>query len=98
MKNEFRITDDEDELESADFVVCVLASETVPFKDNVFGFCCKCDAKVQHRPHVPVAPRKVCLECAMAGMLESAAKGELKVVASNKTALEIVEHVGRRRK
>lgn len=98
MANSISITGDDDELESADFVVCVPATIKTQFTDNIFAFCCKCDVKIQHRPHVPVAPKKICFDCAVPGMLDDAAKGELEVVTSKATTIEVTECLGRNRK
>jgi hypothetical protein len=95
VSNTVRVSDDEDEAESADFVVCVLATDQTPFTDNVFAFCCKCDVKVQHRPHAPKAPKKICMACAMPDMEAEAAKGELEIVATSRTAHEVASHFSR---
>jgi hypothetical protein len=54
---------DEDEAEKADLVVCVSA-EGYYFPDNVFTVCAECGGGIQHRPHVPKRPPKVCFRCA----------------------------------
>jgi hypothetical protein len=53
------------EAENSDAVVCILAPEGKPLlmSDNVFGVCSECGRRVQHRPHIPVRPILLCIEC-----------------------------------
>ena len=55
----------DDEAETADAVVCVLATASSPFTDNVFTRCAECGVGIQHRPHAPKSPRKLCIRCTM---------------------------------
>lgn len=96
MANSVIVSDDEDEAESADYLVCVLASEPTPFPDNVFDFCAKCGAKVQHRPHAPRAPKRVCMACVMPEIEREALRGDLEIVATARTASEVREYVRKR--
>lgn len=52
-----------DEIPEDAVVCCVKAEDETPFEDNLIGECFKCGCKVQFRPYVPVAIRKVCLDC-----------------------------------
>ena len=52
------------EAEKSDVVVCILASEPTDFIDNVFTYCADCGEPIQHRPHAPKRPKKVCIRCA----------------------------------
>lgn len=55
----------DEECEEADCVVCILASESTPFTDNLKGPCAKCGIELQFRPHVPKKPPKWCLACTL---------------------------------
>jgi hypothetical protein len=59
-----------EEAEQADIAVCVLATVKTPFTDNLIGVCSDCGREVQHRPHLPKAPRKICMDCAAKLMKE----------------------------
>ena len=96
MPNEVRFTSDPDEHESAEYVVCVLAGDGPPvLPDNVFDFCCRCGRKVQHRPHVPVAPKRVCYECIKPDIERDPAKGELETIVTHKTRQELLDYLAR---
>lgn len=56
----------DEEAETADCVVCMLADYPTPFSDNVFTVCADCSSAIQHRPYAPKKPRKLCIDCAMA--------------------------------
>jgi hypothetical protein len=58
-----RVTDDEDELNSCSFAVCVPAELEMPFTDNLLGVCTQCGRMVQFRPSMPSRPPKICLPC-----------------------------------
>jgi hypothetical protein len=96
MANSVTISDDADDAESADYFVCILATDPTAFTDNVFDFCCKCGVKVQHRPHGPTVPKRICISCAMPGLERDAAKGELEVMATSRTAQEVAAHFRKR--
>ena len=51
--------------EQAEMVVCMLEGFDSPFTDNLTGPCARCGRTVIFRPHVPKAPPKVCMECAI---------------------------------
>jgi hypothetical protein len=55
----------QDEAERADAVVCMLAPEGKPLlmDGNLLGVCSECKRRVQHRPHIPVGPILLCIEC-----------------------------------
>ncbi len=54
----------QEEGEQADFAVCVLATVKTPYTDNLIGVCSACGKDVQHRPHLPKTPKKLCMDCA----------------------------------
>lgn len=96
MANEARINDDEDEHESAHFYVCARAADhPAHFTDDLYDFCTECGEKVRYRPHGPVAPKKICIQCALPSMVKAKERGELEVVASNKSADEFREKTGK---
>lgn len=98
MPNEVRINNDTDEHESAHFFVCARVSD-VPvgyFADDLFDFCTECGEKVRFRPHGPIAPKKICVQCALPSLIEAKSKGELEIVASAKSAKEFREKTGER--
>jgi hypothetical protein len=64
MTQKFEITDDQNALDSCQYVVCLRASGPGYFPDDQFGFCCQCDEKVRHRPHIPIGPKLICVPCA----------------------------------
>lgn len=52
--------------EDADFLICVLAEhDSGTFRDNLKGFCCRCDRVVVFRPYNPKRPKRLCIDCAM---------------------------------
>lgn len=95
MANEARISDDEDDHESADYYVCARATSQAHFTDDLYDFCCECGEKVRYRPYGPRAPKKICLECAMPSMVKAKERGELEVVSSNRSADEFREKTGK---
>lgn len=56
----------EEEAEQADFVICQPIDLDTPllFQDNIITRCGDCDRDIQHRPHAPRRPLKLCLICA----------------------------------
>ena len=89
MTNRFEIVDDPSEAECADSVVCRRLTSPLLLPDNVIGLCSKCGEAIQHRPHVPKKPPKICDECAAPIMEAEAAKDELVVMITPKTAGEV---------
>ena len=55
----------QEEAEDSDAVICMLAPKGKPLlmDGNVFGVCSECGRRVQHRPHIPVRPKLLCIEC-----------------------------------
>ena len=53
------------EAEKADFVVCCRVGTPSVFDDDVAGTCADCGHAIFHRPHVPMTPPKICLDCAI---------------------------------
>lgn len=64
MTNKIEIVEDPDEAECADAVVCRLLTSPLLLPDNLIDICSKCGAAIQHRPHVPKRPPKMCDQCA----------------------------------
>lgn len=58
----------DEEAEQADAVACMRKGAFSPFTDNLEAQCSACGETVIHRPHVPMKPPKICLECAV-GMM-----------------------------
>lgn len=54
------------EAEDCDYLVCVTLGTPSPFSDNQQGTCCACGVAVIFRPHSPVKPPRICLQCAVA--------------------------------
>ena len=56
-----------EEAEEAEAVLCLELSFDQPmlFPDNVKANCADCETLLQHRPHVPQKPAKLCLTCLM---------------------------------
>jgi hypothetical protein len=55
----------DDEAEKADMVVCLPDTGPRYFTDDVTAQCAMCGITIRHRPHVPKAPPKVCINCAL---------------------------------
>ena len=53
-----------DNPEDADVLVCSLVTKPLLMADNLVAHCSKCFRLVQHRPHVPRTPQKLCTDCA----------------------------------
>jgi len=58
--DQLEITDGEE----SDVLVCRLVTEPLYMNDNLVAQCADCMRMIQHRPHAPKTPRKVCDECA----------------------------------
>jgi hypothetical protein len=81
--------DDDGNGEHADAVVCVRLTQPLIMPDNVIGLCAECGEAIQHRPHVPKQPRKICMECALPLASKAAKKGELHTILTPQTAAEV---------
>ena len=53
-----------DDPEEADILVCSLVTKPLMLPDNLVAHCSKCFRLVQHRPHIPRMPQKLCTDCA----------------------------------
>lgn len=53
-----------DNPEDADILVCSLVTKPLLLPDNLVAHCSKCFRLVQHRPHVPRTPERLCTDCA----------------------------------
>lgn len=49
--------------EKADAVGCAPATIPLYYADNVTCPCAHCGVLLQHRPHMPMRPPKLCLDC-----------------------------------
>ena len=95
MSNEARINSDEDDHESAHWFVCSRAEGSpARFHDDLYDFCSECGEKVRYRPYGPVAPKKICFECAIPSMKEAIKDGKLEIVSSTKSADEFERVTG----
>ena len=72
-------------------MVCRRLTSPLLLPDNLIDLCSKCGEAIQHRPHVPKRPPKICDDCAGPIMDTEAAKGELVVMITPKTAGEVAE-------
>lgn len=97
MINEITIAETPDEAEDCKYVVCKPLTVPLVFADNKIGACCKCGQAIQHRPHIPTAPETICWDCARPIMTADAAKGELEMMITPKTAVEVAEHLAKKR-
>jgi hypothetical protein len=66
--DEIEVTDN---AEDADVLVCPLATKPLFLPDNLVAHCAKCFRLVQHRPHVPKTPEKLCTDCAKKSIAEN---------------------------
>lgn len=88
MTNNVYVSDDEDDAEGADYYICARASMPAKFDDDLFDFCCRCDEKVRYRPHGPMTPKKLCIECATPDILKKIEDGTLEAVTTTKAMKE----------
>lgn len=95
MPNEITI-ETQDEGEACDCVVCIPVTEPLAFPDNIVTECSECGQKIQHRPHAPKRPAKICLPCIQPKMEREAARGELEVMITPKTAVEVLAHLAKK--
>jgi len=95
MVNKFEIVD-QDECEEAQYIVCCRLTQPLLFPDNLIDICCKCGEAIQHRPHVPTAPQKMCEECALPDLDREATKGNLNIMITPKTAAEVANYIKKR--
>jgi hypothetical protein len=79
--------------EHADMVVCRRLTSPLLMPDNLIDLCAKCGEAIQHRPHVPKRPPKVCLECVSPLANKAAAKGELHSILTPEAVCEIAAHL-----
>jgi hypothetical protein len=96
MVNRIEIVDDPDDAEMADVVVCRRLTSPLLLPDNLIDLCSKCGEAIQHRPHVPKRPPKVCDQCGGAIGAAQAAKGELVTMITPKTAEEVIAYLRKR--
>jgi hypothetical protein len=66
--DEIEVTDNG---EDADVLVCPLATTPLLVANNLVAHCAKCFRLVQHRPHVPKTPQKLCTDCAKKSIAEN---------------------------
>lgn len=96
-KSEFIVTDDPNEAEKADMVVCILAEPELRFPDNLVGHCTQCGRLVQFRPHAPKTPPKVCIECVMPKMQEELERGETVTnMITPTSAIEVLNYLAKK--
>jgi hypothetical protein len=94
MTNSIEIDDSGD---LADILVCARLTQPLLMPDNLIDICSGCGEAIQHRPHVPKRPRKMCMECVAPLAKEAAAKGELHTYITPKTAKELAAFSRRKR-
>jgi hypothetical protein len=91
MTNRIEMGDDAD-AELADAVICVRLTSPLLLPDNLIDLCSKCGEAIQHRPHVPKRPPKICWQCVEPVAKAEAAKGELVTLITPTTAAEVAAH------
>jgi hypothetical protein len=72
--------------EEADCVVCRLITTPLLMPDNLVGHCSLCHRMIQHRPHAPKGPPKVCDEC---GFKNMAKDGDARVVITEQSKADL---------
>lgn len=95
MANEV-IMDDGDNGEDCDYVVCIKVTDPLKFDDNLISRCCLCDAPVQHRPHSPTTPKKVCWECVQPQMEKEMKADNLGIVITDKTRRDVIDYLAKK--
>lgn len=85
--------DEEGNAEDADVMVCMRLTSPLMLPDNEIDICADCGEAIQHRPHVPRVPRKICFECAEPQIKKLAAKGELHSIITPETAADIAAYI-----
>jgi hypothetical protein len=78
--------------EHAEFLVCRRLTKPLLMPGNLIDICSKCGEAIQHRPHVPKKPPKVCMECILPLANKAAAKGELHSIITPEIATEVAAH------
>jgi hypothetical protein len=79
--------------EHADMVVCRRLTSPLLMPGNLIDLCSKCGEAIQHRPHVPKKPRKICMECVLPLANEAAAKGDLHSIITPEIATEVATYL-----
>lgn len=87
MTNNIEISDGEE----AEYLICVRLTQPLTLPDNLIDLCCKCGEAIQHRPHVPKRPKKVCMDCMMPDVERQARSGELQAQMTPESAAEFAE-------
>jgi hypothetical protein len=90
--NEFEIVSGDDADES-DAVICVKLTSPLLMPDNLIDLCSECGEAIQHRPHIPKRPPKICIDCALPMTIAAAAKGELHAIITPETAADVAAHL-----
>jgi hypothetical protein len=93
MTNRIEIVDDPDEAEMADAVVCMRLTQPLLLPDNLIDLCSKCGEAIQHRPHVPKRPPKICNQCIIPIANAHAKKDDLVTMVTPKTAAEVAAYL-----
>lgn len=96
MVNRIEIVVDPREADSADVMVCLRRTEPLKMPDNLVVACNRCGTAIQHRPHAPAAPEKVCWECIAPQFEREAARGDLTTLITPKTAAELADYFRKR--
>lgn len=55
----------DDRIPAEALIVCCREGTPTPYTDNVGATCAHCAHPIIHRPYIPAANTKICLECAM---------------------------------
>jgi predicted RNA methylase len=88
---------DPDRANAVDVIVCRLATTPLILPDNVVATCSRCFRMIQHRPHVPPAPTKMCDECIRPEIERRRLEGDLKFLISENTAHDLAVYARRRK-
>jgi hypothetical protein len=79
--------------EYAEIVVCARLTQPLLLPDNLIDICSGCGEAIQHRPHVPKRPRKMCMECVGPRAAKAAKRGELHTVLTPEIVAELAAHI-----
>jgi hypothetical protein len=96
MSNEVHIVKPED-AEDADYVICRRLTSPLLERDNWIDLCSRCGEAIQFRPNSPKRPPKICDPCARPLLEGEAAKGELHVQITAKTAAAVANYMARKK-
>ena len=81
--------------EESDILVCARLTSPLMMPGNLIDICSDCGEAIQHRPHVPKQPRKICLQCAQP--LIEAHGSDLVTIITPETATEVAAYLKKKK-